>query len=382
LSASANDKTRFDVVVRPQVRHWSDWYIKDVQNDFGTLFPLLRRAWAYQERLLAPRVLHFGKEELVWNCMERQFYCQCGNLRPTPSFVATLAAARTILATQIHDDVRLDDRDTESKWHRVVEDYSECDLTFEMDRLPALAGLAEQAHRFRRGRYLAGLWEDSLISDLCWTRSSSRNAKSTESSSPTWSWSSLARQVRFHWALQPLQPLCEILEIVYKPASVFNPRGQVSHGKLVIRGHIIDVTLKDGNIDLPGINRRCDLDYDISLSGPGHVEEGSTLLCLTVGTRSRTAYSLVMRCIDEKTQVYERIGLICCVTDERELFTNLLLEWRSSQETSEADAKDLYDLRIRSNGDLDFLMHRTNPSNVVQLHPRQTESYMHSTTHG
>lgn len=31
-------------------------------------YPLLNRAWAFQERLVSPRVLFFGPEELIWEC--------------------------------------------------------------------------------------------------------------------------------------------------------------------------------------------------------------------------------------------------------------------------------------------------------------------------
>jgi hypothetical protein len=30
--------------------------------------PLIARAWVMQERLLAPRVLHFGRDQLYWEC--------------------------------------------------------------------------------------------------------------------------------------------------------------------------------------------------------------------------------------------------------------------------------------------------------------------------
>jgi Heterokaryon incompatibility protein (HET) len=32
--------------------------------------PLLQRAWVVQERTLAPRVIHFGKNQLFWECHE------------------------------------------------------------------------------------------------------------------------------------------------------------------------------------------------------------------------------------------------------------------------------------------------------------------------
>ncbi len=41
--------------------------------------PLLTRAWAYQERILAPRVLHVGGEEIMWECFDTrvcEFGCQ------------------------------------------------------------------------------------------------------------------------------------------------------------------------------------------------------------------------------------------------------------------------------------------------------------------
>lgn len=51
-------------------------------------FPLLSRAWFYQERLLSPRVLHFGPRELVWEC-EESSGCQCQQLDLITSFKQT-----------------------------------------------------------------------------------------------------------------------------------------------------------------------------------------------------------------------------------------------------------------------------------------------------
>lgn len=53
----------------------------DVQaaGDLLEHFPLLTRGWAFQERLLSPRVLHICKSELVWECREAS-KCECGGL--------------------------------------------------------------------------------------------------------------------------------------------------------------------------------------------------------------------------------------------------------------------------------------------------------------
>jgi hypothetical protein len=44
-------------------------------------FPLQSRGWVYQEALLSPRLLHFGKSELVWECAETTA-CECGMVEP------------------------------------------------------------------------------------------------------------------------------------------------------------------------------------------------------------------------------------------------------------------------------------------------------------
>lgn len=63
------------IAVRKPLHHF------DTQNAEGLLthFPLLTRGWAFQERLLSPRVLHICKSELVWECREASA-CECGGL--------------------------------------------------------------------------------------------------------------------------------------------------------------------------------------------------------------------------------------------------------------------------------------------------------------
>lgn len=40
--------------------------------------PLTRRAWCMQERLLAPRVLHFAKDQILWECQK----LECCEMHP------------------------------------------------------------------------------------------------------------------------------------------------------------------------------------------------------------------------------------------------------------------------------------------------------------
>jgi hypothetical protein len=51
--------------VRPTILDYEYW--KHLVEDE----PLIRRAWVVQERLLAQRVLHFGSNQLFWECSQK-----------------------------------------------------------------------------------------------------------------------------------------------------------------------------------------------------------------------------------------------------------------------------------------------------------------------
>lgn len=62
--------------VRRKLHHWNDPRSSMVQDDE---YPLLRRGWAFQERVLSPRLLYFCRQELVWECAGESC-CECGGL--------------------------------------------------------------------------------------------------------------------------------------------------------------------------------------------------------------------------------------------------------------------------------------------------------------
>ena len=62
-------------LVRKKLKHW-EWPPSKASAE---LHPLLSCGWAFQERILSLRVLHFCKEELLWECREK-IMCECGSL--------------------------------------------------------------------------------------------------------------------------------------------------------------------------------------------------------------------------------------------------------------------------------------------------------------
>lgn len=62
--------------VRHKLSHWDDIISTAASQEY---YPLLSRGWVFQERLLSPRVLHFARGELIWECGVETI-CECGSL--------------------------------------------------------------------------------------------------------------------------------------------------------------------------------------------------------------------------------------------------------------------------------------------------------------
>lgn len=91
--------------------------------------PLMKRAWVLQERLLAPRTLHFAKSQLFWECNELH---AC---RLLPHGYDNWGRNTKIQRTG-------DIRDALRKWKSIVTEYSMCKLTKDKDKLIAISGIA------------------------------------------------------------------------------------------------------------------------------------------------------------------------------------------------------------------------------------------------
>lgn len=76
-------------------------------------------------------------------------------------------------------------------WRRVlVPEYTRRALSKDSDRLIALQAIASDVHSGINDRYLAGLWANDLINQLCWQSADDR-ALPADNQSPSWSWSSI-----------------------------------------------------------------------------------------------------------------------------------------------------------------------------------------------
>jgi hypothetical protein len=297
--------------------------------------PLLSRGWVLQERIMAKRILHFGKSQLYWECNEHD----CCEIYPTgipelwtrPTsggfskrnipdlFIEygsnfgvittvdsdTLSASITQTPSELTDDAAASLRrstlevkgDTlalttsptpaafqrlatefwnasptqarifvegvisrgeeqsflngvESQeqaidfWNCVVSIYSRCELTFEKDKLVALAGVA-RALKVQMGcDYLAGMWRIELERNLLWSVES-KFTRPEEDRAPSWSWASVdgeikmpERRSRFEDEVVKDEAEIEILRVSTQKKSA-DEMGQVKGGALTVRGPLM-----------------------------------------------------------------------------------------------------------------------------------------------
>ncbi|KAI3316825.1 HET-domain-containing protein [Xylariaceae sp. AK1471] len=154
--------------------------------------PINSRAWTLQERVLSPRLLIFSKSGVMWMCRESHTN-PSGPTDGGPPYQTSLD-----LDT---DDKKTDEDRLREQWMSIRADYSEMDISYCSDKLPAISALAAELSRRTEWTYLAGMWKENLFSELHWR--SMRQTPAGENFllkpqkvreagyiAPSWSWAS------------------------------------------------------------------------------------------------------------------------------------------------------------------------------------------------
>ena len=139
--------------------------------------PLASRAWCLQERLLARRTLFFTRSQLFWEC-EQALLCETF---PDESLGFVHEVWRRGFTKS----------SLQAYWNELVYVYSTSRLSHSQDRPMAIAGLARRFAQQTGGEYIAGMWKETLLRDLCWEtidRGSKRRTSIGVGSFPSWSW--------------------------------------------------------------------------------------------------------------------------------------------------------------------------------------------------
>lgn len=199
--------------------------------------PLTTRAWTLQERLLAPRSLHFGKQQTYWECPQT-FLSENGD---------TFGVA--------DEDYRLDyivqglqaESELRWRWYKLLEAYTSRSMTKHTDKLPALSGIAGAIQRQTKDAYYAGIWGKNFLVDLLWRLEDLRNMRKPDAwRAPSWSWASVDGVIRHEEIAYATQPWAELEFCSVTPIGE-NPLGGVQDGFAQIRApltRVVNVALE------------------------------------------------------------------------------------------------------------------------------------------
>ncbi|RSL85526.1 hypothetical protein CEP51_003296 [Fusarium floridanum] len=165
------------------------------------IWPLLSRAWVFQERLLCSRNIYYGQDRLLWECCEGLEDEFSGRLMDSPRsksrFHSVFAGIQGSSRGREHDE------SFKGQWSLLVEEYRLANLTFEKDRVIAFAGIVKAVQSQTKFTYLAGIWKEFAELDLLWvfhppSPLGDFYAKRNEMKkrAPSWSWFSVPTRLQ------------------------------------------------------------------------------------------------------------------------------------------------------------------------------------------
>ncbi|KAF4958964.1 hypothetical protein FGADI_2043 [Fusarium gaditjirri] len=239
-----------DIYVRQQVPLFPDHW---TQLDNNGSYPLLNRAWIYQEMRLSPRVLHFCNEEVIWVCQAFQRSESGGNDQDYNDGKRFKLTLFTCLGETPREKDQL-------AWHRSVQEYSRLNLTYESDKTIALAGVAQLMQQTRPDdKYLAGIWEKYLPLDLLWmVWPTPKVSKTRLARYPSWSWASVTSQVMWDGNWSQLRSVA-VREVRYTPdgpshmgncsASSITLQAPLIHVKSLLSTHVTPMNVWNGKVN-------------------------------------------------------------------------------------------------------------------------------------
>ena len=280
--------------------------------------PLCQRAWAVQERLLAPRNLHFAKRHLGFECAE-WMACETfpggfpGNLVSTAHWKQRCSVRRSMIDRK---DISAGAIDVmRVAWVLLVVEFSKGKLKRPKDKLAAVFGLASKMGGAIGSPYFARLWVNQWLEQLLWRVEAPAEHLSPRSAvyqAPSWSWAAVNNPVReiFAFGIFRYDPhfLIEITAIEGQNLEmVINP----TPARIRLRGRLFDVCLHKktsppySSQDLYTFTCSEFENAKISVS-PDHLLSTMHVACLPVLVSSDASYFHIEGLLVEKVDVEER----------------------------------------------------------------------------
>ncbi|KAM7207257.1 Heterokaryon incompatibility protein (HET) domain containing protein [Naviculisporaceae sp. PSN 640] len=238
-------------------------YARELFEDNIKNQPLEKRGWALQEYLLSRRSIQYGVRELVWECRTGHALESRPSFSPGPPTRSSSSSRETYMndiqpiyplflppQTATASSSVIDS--LSGLWFKLVSNFSERSLTREMDKLPALSGLAHAFQACGMELYYAGLWESDLLRGLLWVANhefppASRkfdgrppHYRPRQYRAPSWSWASVEGPIAWAYGVG-------FVELKYLVARV----NTVSNKEIVLTGKVACARLERNSTLFP-----------------------------------------------------------------------------------------------------------------------------------
>jgi hypothetical protein len=282
------------------------------------LGPLSHRAWCYQELRLSRRIIHFTKEQIIWECQETRAY------ELLPFGTHKYDHDRNTIRHNLQRNMFGQDGTTSSVdgitphefWITMVQEYSVKKLARSSDRLIALSGLSRLLQKSMGSEYVAGLWRKQFELHLLWRVTEKREAR-PENRGPSWSWAALDTGVwygpfRFPQKFQDYQSLVQILDVQVQHVTD-DTYGQARSGIATLQGRVCTFGRGIFAEELQFLNPLARILWD-TRSDEADSAAGHVIYWMPVYARQSFVLldGLLLRKIDGMEQDYRRAGKLVC----------------------------------------------------------------------
>lgn len=259
--------------------------------------PILEsRAWTLQEDILSRRIVYFGKVQLRWRCLT-QAVTEDQVLDDYDEVVKSMPLVDS--RDELGGPFPTNTADLKERWKRIVESYASRNITYENDRLPALAGITKQYSQLLDDRPLLGLWHNSLAEFMLWTTYGVKSHDTfvlprRRQNIPTWSWLSISGSIEYEDDTNTvIVPAAKTLSasVTWRGAEMVS---EIATVVLQLEGALLPVSLRPADIKLQVPMYRLDMPEDklSTCRMDTHFESAHvTARCFKIVTicRSRTA---------------------------------------------------------------------------------------------
>lgn len=192
--------------------------------------PLCKGVWAFQERVLSNRTVHFASDQVYFECLKR-FRSEDGLLMDE-AFHSTAKA--------VPNEAECDGL---ARWFGILWHYTTCELADSSEKLSALSNVANAFSQILGDEYVAGLWKSSLIECLCWQSVECKPANDYRA--PSWSWASVDGLVGVGFNSSSWKPMATVQDTKVELHDDSKPFGKVKSASITLEASMVQLSVSD-----------------------------------------------------------------------------------------------------------------------------------------